>query len=260
MPHVIVHHVGPALEISLDGTMMLSGPDVSALIASAEAHDPNPLLLSTNDRIDVELPVFQRADVLDAVAPDAGLVDYLWEHVDDATNDDEEGLGLAPIVTGNMVDGRSWGWYLPQDNWFLGPTEQTKHVLRLGLSFEGGMLSTLVQAGAWRLDKDTAVVWAWHEDAGTRLTIWSLYYTPTSDEDLCLDAFRALSDDGDPDCAIEEGDNLPIFSIDRTSGITDDMIGRGLALIWGPCEDHPDYLLHDEWRWSKDHWVRARPT
>jgi len=262
---ITIHHSGPSLEISIDGTTVVSAPDVPALTAAADGLDPNPLLLGADDRIDLKLKVKERSAVLEACKPDEALAQFLEEHQEDAANEEEDGLGIAPIVTGNVVDGQPWAWYsgsayYEDYGWFLAPASERHPIIVLHASFESGMVDLQVLAGAWRWDETNSLVWSWRDDLEPNLqTCWP-FHDDIDDDDLCANAFSVLFPDGEPDCPFDHDEDLPLFTIsDRAPSITDDMIGQGLVEIWRPCKDHLDKILDlgHTWRWHEDRWVPA---
>ncbi len=252
MRSITIHHFGRSLEIAIDGISVVSAPDAAALVAAAETLDSNPLLCSADDRIDLDLEPEERSAILDACGPNAALAEYLEDFEDDA-------VGLTPIVTGNVVDGQQWAWYLGQE-WFIAPSSQPDPIIRFGMSIGGGMVDLSMEGGASRWNKSNAVTWAFRDDwEPPRPDCWPSY-DGRSDESLCVYAFKSLFSTCVVHCPIDEGDGDCIWISEQAPTITDGMIGEGLASMWQPCKDHVDNLvdfLDGMWRWHEDRWVPA---
>jgi hypothetical protein len=266
---ITVAHGANDVDIAIDGRTVVTAPDLSGLIASAHGlGDADPLRIHRVTSLSIELSPSEKRTLLAEIRVDekeANLLEgrrqkllenhLVWE--------------TPPIRRGIAVDGKPWGWFYAspegdEECWQLIPTRRSSVVLQAGASFEGdSMVGGFMDVGIRRYGEATAITWHYQEDDPANCDV---SYEVDYWDELCIECLSTIFEE--PLCPLGSEADDWLVHIDADPMFSTDTIGKAMAGIWLPCEEHlrsgkpliVRNIAGSDWEWESNSWAPLPST
>jgi hypothetical protein len=232
--------------------LIVNAPTSLALIEKSRAMDPNPLRLDKDMSVSLLVPDLDRAALLGAIDPSESLLDWLYENgIEDVVPISE------PLLdSGNQIDGMPWGWYPSGSGWIFAPLSDADCPASADAWMSASMTGAVIGTGIWCWG--TTVLY-WRTD-DTDSSDYRIQYGTTDWDSLLNDVCGSLLDGGDicPSCEEEDPSGWEV-TVDVSAIFADSVIGKALAFIWRPCQEHSDQepvleAADRRWIWTAGRW------
>lgn len=230
------------------------------------ADDPFEIGVTAGQKLSVRLPDDDVTKLVALLTPHDSERERLleeWEENGDYVQREE-----AAAVGQFYVNGEEWGWCVLDESKVLWPIPKgaTKERFRISAWMSASMTGAYLKAGV-RTYGRVALVWFEDDESNREGSIAELHYMVEDWDRLLDDAVSALMHDWwDRLCPFCEEEDSSGWECDVsfTSEFTAEGLGRSLAQIFRPCDDHRDEagagrpmqaVTDRDWRWVEDRWL-----